>query len=113
MNLIDMLDQPAVVTAIAGFFAWLVARMFARRPDWRKYEGLMISAVKMAEKIIFDDTANTAAARADAALKQFIAQYHQVYGTMPDDATLVKVSANMPLVHDALDAEGTLKGSAQ
>lgn len=113
MNLNAMLDQPAVVTAIAGFFAWLVARMFARRPDWRKYEGLMISAVKMAEKIIPDDTDNTAAARADEALRQFVEQYKQVYGTVPDDATLAEVSANMPLVHDALDAEGTLKGSAQ
>ncbi len=107
-NIIELISQPAVVTAIVGFFAWLVARMFVKKPDWQKYEGIMINAVKMAEKIIPDDSTNKAALRADQALKIFIQQYKKVYSTEPDIALVQDVQANLPLVHDVVDAEGNL-----
>jgi len=107
-NIIELLSQPAVITAIAGFFAWLVARVFASKPTWKKYEGLMISAVKMAEKIIPDTSTNKSIDRANAALQAFIAQYNQIYSAEPSAALLQEVKANLPLVHDLLDAEDNL-----
>lgn len=107
--LLDLIDNPAVITAIAGIAAYLIARLYTSRPAWQKYEGIMISAIKAAEKLIPDDTPNKSAARFDAALTAFVDQWQRVYNQRPSPALMRDVAVNIPIVHDQLEITGTLK----
>ena len=99
----------AVITAIAGVATWAVAKLFTAKPEWKKYEGLLITAVKAAEKIIPDDAAaNTSLARADAALRVFSERYAVAYGKFPTDSIITVARLALPIVHDQIEAEGTL-----
>jgi hypothetical protein len=99
----------AIITAIAGVATWAVAKLFTAKPAWKKYEGLLITAVKAAEKIIPDDpAANTSLARADAALRVFNERYAVAYGKFPTDAIITVARLALPIVHDQIEAEGTL-----
>ena len=102
-----ILTSPALVTLIISLLAYAAARLFAR-PAWQQYEGLMISAVKMAEKMIPDNVEHRAMRRADEALKEFIAAYTRIYQADPPATLLREVQLNLPVVHDALEAEGAL-----
>ena len=45
-QLLELLAQPAVITALAGLAAYLIAKLFTAKPAWQQYQGLMITAVK-------------------------------------------------------------------
>lgn len=98
----------ALITLIAAIASWLIARMFTAKPEWAKYEGFMIDAIKTAEKLIPDDSGNTSVARADAALKKFIESYTNSYGKMPTKEVIDVVKQAIPIIHDHLEAEGNL-----
>lgn len=107
-TILNILNQPVVVTFIVTGFAWLIAKLFTAKPEWIKYEGFMISAVKFAEKEIPDGTINAGLARADAALKAFIAAYERQYKAHPTQKLVDAVKLNMPLIHQMLESEGAL-----
>jgi hypothetical protein len=98
----------AIITAIAGVATWAVAKLFTAKPAWKKYEGLLITAVKAAEKIIPDGSTNVSLARADAALRVFADRYEVAYGKLPTDAIITVARLALPIVHDQIEAEGTL-----
>jgi len=99
----------AIITAIAGIASFAIARLFTAKPAWKKYEGLLITAVKAAEKMIPDDPAsNTSITRADAALRVFADRYTMAYGKLPTDAIVTVARLALPIVHDQIEAEGTL-----
>jgi hypothetical protein len=98
----------AVITAIAGIASFAIARLFTAKPAWKKYEGLLITAVKAAEKIIPDDSPNTSIARANEALRVFADRYTMAYGKLPTDAIVTVARLALPIVHDQIEAEGTL-----
>ena len=97
-----------VITALAGIFSYAIARLFTAKPQWKKYEGLLITACKAAEKIIPDTAPNTSLARADAALRVFSERYAVAYGKFPTDAVISVARLALPIVHDQIEAEGTL-----
>jgi hypothetical protein len=89
--------------------AWIVALVFTRKPEWRKYEGMIITAIKFAEASIpSSGNENSGLAKARCALDSFVRQYAEHYGQPPTDAVLAAVRAAIPVVHDQLDANGTL-----
>jgi hypothetical protein len=98
----------AVITAIAALASWGIAKLFTAKPEWKKYEGLLITSVKMAEKIIPDGSTNVSLARSDAALRVFADRYEVAYGKFPTDQILTVARLAMPIVHDRIEAEGTL-----
>ena len=98
----------AIITALAGVATWAVAKLFTAKPAWKKYEGLLITAVKAAEKIIPDDAENKSLARADAALRVFNERYAVAYGKFPSDAIVTVARLALPIIHDQIEAEGTL-----
>jgi hypothetical protein len=98
----------AIITALAGVATWAVAKLFTAKPAWKKYEGLLITAVKAAEKIIPDDAPNKSLARADAALRVFNERYAVAYGKFPSDAIVTVARLALPIIHDQIEAEGTL-----
>jgi len=98
----------AIITALAGVATWAVAKLFTAKPAWKKYEGFLITAVKAAEKIIPDDAPNKSLARADAALRVFNERYAVAYGKFPSDAIVTVARLALPIIHDQIEAEGTL-----
>jgi hypothetical protein len=103
-----LLNNDAVVTAIVGVFAWIVAKVFAAKPAWLKYEGLMITAIKSAEKLIPDTTTNVGLARADQAMREFVKQYCSMEGKNPTPTLVTAVREAMPIVHAKLESNGNL-----
>lgn len=108
-TLLGFLAQPYTVMILVGLLVAATTYLFTRNPAWAKYEGLMITAVKMAEKLIPDDTPNKSMQRANAALLEFIAQYKRVYNAAPSRSLLLDVEANLPLVHADLESNGNLR----
>jgi len=98
----------AVITAIAALASFAIAKLFAAKPAWTKYQGLLITAVKMAEKMVPDGSENKSLARADVALKVFADRYTHAYGLFPSADVLAIAKAALPIIHDQVEAEGTL-----
>ena len=63
------LNSPAGITAVAGLILWALNRLYAKKPEWKKYEGTIISAIKFSEKDIPDGTENKSLMRLDHALR--------------------------------------------
>lgn len=67
------LNSPFGISLVGAVVLWILARIFKAKPEWEKiyheHSGLLVDAVKYAEKRIPDNSPNKAAARADAALK--------------------------------------------
>lgn len=95
-----------VVSVVVGYAVKFMAS--AQGLQWKKWEGLAISAVKMAETAIPDDTANKGAKRLDMALKLFLQGYESATGVKPSMKTIGEVSSLLSLVHDQLELKGTL-----
>lgn len=110
--ILTLLNSEIALAAIAAIAAFLIARLFTTHPTWAPYEGLMITAIKLAEKMIPDDMPNTAMGRANAAMLEFVKQYQRVYNASPSDALLLDVRANMPLIHAELERHGNLQRKA-
>ncbi len=106
--IMDFLSQPAVITALAGLAAYLIARLFTAKPQWQQYVGLIINGVKISEKLIDDNTENKAAARFNMALKVFIERFEAIYQKAPSPALIREVASNIPIVHADLEANGNL-----
>lgn len=107
-TLLEFLSQPFTVMIIVGLFVALLTYLFTANPSWAKYEGILITAIKFAEKAIPDNTSNKSAARFDAALKETLRQYQQVYNTAPPTWLQRAFALAIPIVHDALEQRGTL-----
>lgn len=105
-----LLSSEWVQTAIIGaLVAWL-AKWWATETGlkWKKYEGWAITAVKAAEKAIPDDTPNKSWKRANDALLTFVSKYEKATGTAPSEKDLVQIENLLNIVHEALEADGTL-----
>lgn len=95
-TILAFLNSSVGITAIGGIIVWILGKIFTAKPEWKvyydKYQPLLISAVKQAEKAIPDDTPNKGLARLDFALKY----------VLTIDGTLV--NANQKALKDALTA---------
>jgi hypothetical protein len=102
-----ILNSNAAITLMGALSAWLVAWMFTKKPAWKQYEGMMITAIKFAESTI-PSSPGGGSQKAKAALDSFMSQYTDHYGAVPTEAVIDLVKASIPIVHDQLDAKGTL-----
>mgnify|MGYP003607525926 CR=1 FL=1 len=105
---VRLLESPAVQTAVLGAIAWAFVALFERRTGWIKYKGYIIAAVKWAEKTVPDTTENKSLKRMDEALKRFIQLYEIAENAAPSATLLDTVRAQISVVHDQLESEGTL-----
>jgi hypothetical protein len=105
---VRLLESPAVQTAVIGAIAWAFVKLFERKTEWVKYKGYIIAAVKFAEKSVPDDAENKALRRMDEALKRFITLYEIAEKAAPTATLLDTVRAQISVVHDQLESEGTL-----
>lgn len=107
-SIVALLNTNSAMILFGVASASAVLWFFAKKPEWQKYEGAMISSIKFAEKFIPDDSTSPGWSKADVALKAFIKQYEEAHGKPPSDQVKAVVAAAMPVVHDALEAKGTL-----
>ena len=105
---VRLLESPAVQTAVIGAIAWSFIKLFERKTEWAKYKGYIIAAVKWAEKAVPDNAENKSLRRMDEALKRFIQLYEAAEKTAPSANVLDAVRAQISVVHDQLEQEGTL-----
>ena len=109
--IISLLQTDAVIALIAGAFVTYIVKWFAstQGKDFKKYEGYAITAVKAAEKAIPDDTPNKGAKKLDFALQVFLKKYQAATGVIPDEALMAKIEDWLAVIHNVIDAAGTLK----
>jgi trehalose-6-phosphatase len=72
-QILAFLNSATGATTIGGTIALILARIFTWKPRWKAiyddYHGVLIAAVKEAEKAIPDTTENKALRRLDAAMR--------------------------------------------
>ena len=94
-----------VVTVLTG----LGAKVYASRPQWKKYEGAIIEAIKYAEKAIPDDTENKAARKFDCALRYVLKIHNEVENRTAKPADVAMLSEGIRIIHAGLESDGILK----
>ena len=110
-----MLEFLKLILASDVFWRWTIfafvvfaVALIRRKDAWRKYEGLMIDAIKRAEKLVPESTSTRSLLRLKAALAMFAESYERIYGKPPSPELTQAVATNLPAVHDKLEATDTL-----
>jgi len=107
----DAMNAPAAIAFVAGVFLWLLNRLYTAKPEWQKYEGAIITAIKFAEKNIPDDSPNAGLSRLDDALKYVVKVYEEANGKKATPDVVASLVEGIQLTHNKLEAMGTLKGN--
>jgi len=101
--IVDVLNSNAAIAMIAAVAVYLLNMIYAKKPEWKKYEGTVIAAIKAAEKAIPDGSPNTATARLDYALKYVLRVYEEANGKA-SIATVADFTNGIQLTHAELEA---------
>jgi hypothetical protein len=102
------INSPAGITVLAGGLLWGLNAIYAKAPGWKKYEGTIIQAVRLAEKEIPDGTANKSLKRLDAALQLVLAVYESTTGKPATQKVADTLAEGIKIVHSRLESEGAL-----
>ena len=108
MNLVwAFLNSPIGMTLVVSAVGSIVAKIYLSKPLWKKYEGVLISAVKMAEKAVPDDSESKGAKRLDEALKYTLRLFDSLgVSVKPKDKP--EIVAGIMKVHEKVEADGVL-----
>ena len=103
-----------VWAAMVSFFLFLASRYNPFQEAWKKYEGSIITGIKLAEKQIPDDVPNAGLARLDAALRFVLKAYAEANGGKEPPAKLVEqIKQGIQIKHSELDRWGGLSKSKE
>lgn len=95
--------------AMVGFFIFLTSKLNPFQEAWKKYEGSIITGIKLAEKQIADDTPNAGLAKLDAALKFVLNAYAEANnGKQPSAKLVEEIKQGIQIKHSDLDRFGGL-----
>ena len=98
-----------VWAAMVGFFMWLASRYNPFQEAWKKYEGSIITGIKLAEKQIPNDVPNAGLARLDAALRFVLKAYAEANnGKQPSAKEIEQIRQGIQIKHSELDRFGGL-----
>ena len=103
----QFLNSPIGITLVVSAVGSIVAAVYAKKPLWQKYEGVLISAVKMAEKAVPDGSSNTSIARLNEAL-QYTVDVLEGMGKKVTEKEQDDLEVGLSIVHDMVEANGTL-----
>ncbi|HUS57680.1 MAG TPA: hypothetical protein VM141_03430 [Planctomycetota bacterium] len=79
---------------------------------WKKYEGTIITGIKLAEKAVADDTPDAGLRRLDEAMKFVLARYaEQNDGSQPSAALQSELKEGIQIKHADLERFGKLKSA--
>ena len=95
--------------AVVGFFIFLASKFNPLQEAWKKYEGSIITGIKLAEKQVPDDTPNAGLAKLDAALKFVLDAYAEANkGKQPSAKLVEEIKQGIQIKHSDLDRFGGL-----
>jgi len=98
--------------AVVGFFLFLASKLNPFQEAWKKYEGSIITGIKLAEKQIPDDTPNAGLAKLDAALRFVLKAYAEANkGKQPPAKLVEQIRQGIQIKHSDLDRFGGLSKS--
>lgn len=99
----QIINSPIGYSVFGFFLLFVINKIFDAKPKWAKYEGLMISAIKNAEKWIPNDSDSGILNKADKALDFFIKSYEKAKGKSPSMKLKQHVQLGLPIVHDKVE----------
>lgn len=102
------LNTPAGITFIAGIVLWALNALYAKKPAWKAYEGSIITAIKLAEQSVPDNSGNKALNKLDIALKYVLQVYEATNNKPASSAVEASLAEGIQIKHDELEAKGTL-----
>jgi len=98
--------------AVVGFFIFLASKLNPFQEAWKKYEGSIITGIKLAEKQIPHDTPNAGLAKLDAALRFVLnASAEANNGKQPSAKLVEQIKQGIQITHNDLDRFGGLSKS--
>ncbi len=103
------LNSPLGIGSVAALVIWLLNYLYGKKPNWRQYEGTIISAIKFAEKEIPDDVTNKSLSRLDAALRYVLQIYTEVANKRPTQDVIDDIKEGIQIKHAELETTGALK----
>ena len=109
----NILNQPVVITVIAGLVLWALNKVYAKKPAWQAFEGTIIAGIKYAEKQIDDKTPNKSLARLNSAMQYVLDVYEQVNGKRPTADVENELREGIQIIHAELEGQGSLPVSAE
>jgi len=105
---IAILNSSLVQTLVIIIGGYIITVFLKKKPEYLKYMGYIITAIKFAEKAIPDNSTHIGLQKMDTAMKKFIELYTQYEGKPPSKKLTAKVSSKMAMVHQDLELNGTL-----
>jgi hypothetical protein len=100
--------------AMVGLFWYLASRFNPLQDKWKQYEGSIITAIRLAEKQIPDDTPNAGLARLDLALRLVLDAYAQANSGRPPSADMIEqIRQGIQITHNDLDRFGGLSSKTE
>ena len=108
----NALNSPVAIAAIAAVVLWLLNRLYAKRPNWRRYEGTVIAAIKYAERTIPDGVENKALRRLDEALRYVLNVHREVALRAATPEEVADLREGIQIKHAELEAAGNLDAAA-
>jgi len=101
-----------VWAAVVGFFIFLASKYNPLQEAWKKYEGSIITGIKLAEKQVPDDTPNAGLAKLDTALRFVLKAYAEANkGKQPPTKLIEQIKQGIQIKHSDLDRFGGLSKS--
>ena len=104
----EVLNSPAVIAALAALVLYALNRLYAREPLWQRYEGVIVKAIRFAERQIPDSTPNKSLARLDAALKYVLAVFEEVEQRRARSYEVRELREGIQIQHARLEQTGKL-----
>ena len=101
------LNSPIGITLVVSAVGSIAAAVYAKKPLWKKYEGVLISAVKMAEKAVPDDSESAGLQKLDAALEYAIDVLEDM-SVKVKKKDIPELIAGLSEMHEKVEADGVL-----
>ncbi len=98
-----------VWAAVMGIFVFLSSRHNPFVETWKKYEGSIITGIRLAERQLPDDSPNKGLAKLDAALRFVLKAYAEANnGKQPSAKIIESIRQGIQVKHSELDRFGGL-----
>ena len=105
----EFLNSAVGVTIIATAGMVLLNKLFAIKPEWKKYEGSIIQAIRWAEKAtIPTGTANPHLWKFNVALQHVLKAYEDKENYKPTNGILQGLIGGIEITHARLEKENLL-----
>lgn len=109
INIYYILGFSLIVLALLGNLLLFLVAFRASTPTWKVYEGSIITAIRLAEKAIPDDTPHAGLRRLDEALRFVVEVYSEQHdGRQPSDSLIHHLREGIQIMHDELERRGVL-----